>query len=296
MRSRIGARALTSWILVVGNNLDENWERAVEFQLWDLKKRRAIKRGDDVFFWQAPNRGFRGWTRAVSDSEHGTLEPRPWIPEDTTQYVQRFYFEVRSDTFVPGKWGSFFKNTTIKVGPRLAPIEVTNPDDEAYLRSLFLRTLDVSQAPPGIDVDIDIDRVAAFLSKDDRRRLGSRLAAVREGQPAFRASLIAAYEGRCAITATSVIRVLEAAHISPYRGAHSNDVSNGILLRSNLHTLFDSHQLAITPQFEIELDPALQGTSYWDFAGQKLRLPSKHTESPNAEALRRHRAACPWTP
>ncbi|WP_197023615.1 HNH endonuclease [Rhodococcus sp. UNC363MFTsu5.1] len=285
---------MTSWILVVGEGFEENWERAVDYQLWDLKKRRAIKRGDDVFFWQSPNRGFRGWTRAVTDSTDGTPDPRPWIPKDKTQYVQRFYFDVVSNTPVAGKWGDFFKNTTVKAGPNTAPVEVTNTNDEAYLRGLFLPTIDVKQVP--VDVEVDLKKYAAYLSEDDRRLLANRLVSVREGQPAFRASLIAAYGGCCAITGTSVLPVLQAAHIAPYRGAHSNEVTNGILLRSDLHTLFDTKHLAITAQLRIEVDPELQESSYWEFNGHPLRQPAKRSEMPNAEALQLHYSSCHWTP
>lgn len=284
---------MTSWIVVVGEGFEENWDRAVDFQLWDLKKRRGIKRGDDVFFWQAPNKGFRGWARAVSDSTDGTPDPRPWIAKDKTEYVQRFYFQLMSDLSLSGKWGAFFANTTITAGPNTAPVAVTNPGDEAYLRELFLQRVDQSTILPGLAVEID--KGVPFLSEEDHRRLRNQIVAVREGQPRFRASLIDAYGGRCAVSGTAVVRVLEAAHISPYRGAHSNTVTNGLLLRSDIHTLFDAKHLAITPQLRIEVDPALEETPYWGFRGRDIRLPSKNSQFPDSNALQQHYASCHWT-
>ncbi|WP_420881639.1 HNH endonuclease [Rhodococcus sp. (in: high G+C Gram-positive bacteria)] len=284
---------MTSWILVIGDGFDGNWERAVDYQLWDLKKRASIKRGDDVFFWQASNVGFKGWARAASDAADGSLQPRPWIAKDTAQYVQRFYFEVVSEMPVAGSWGMFFKNTSVKAGPNTAPLAISNPDDEAYLRGLFLTKIDVTQVP--FEVEVALEQDAGFLSDDDRRRMRNQVLSVREGQPAFRASLIDAYQGRCAVSGTPILRVLQAAHIAPYRGPHSNDVTNGLLLRSDIHTLFDARHLAVTADFRIKVDPGLRESHYWQFDGSPLRTPANIDCLPNDEALRQHFESCVWT-
>ncbi len=61
----------------------------------------------------------------------------------------------------------------------------------------------------------------------------------RRGQPAFRRRVLAAYNGRCAITRCPLDYVLDAAHIVPYKGPKTHHVGNGLLLRTDLHTLFD---------------------------------------------------------
>lgn len=66
-----------------------------------------------------------------------------------------------------------------------------------------------------------------------------RLIDERRGQSAFRANLIAAFQGKCAVTGCDAVDALEAAHIDPYSVSHSNEPSNGLLLRSDIHTLFD---------------------------------------------------------
>ncbi len=55
------------------------------------------------------------------------------------------------------------------------------------------------------------------------------------------------YEHRCVVTGCTVIAVLEAAHIRPYRRPEDNDVKNGLLLRADIHTLFDLNLLGIEP-------------------------------------------------
>lgn len=69
---------------------------------------------------------------------------------------------------------------------------------------------------------------------DQRRRVLTSIVR-RRGQPQFRANLLSAYEGRCAISNCNVVSVLEAAHVHPYTGDASNDVSNGLLLRADMN-------------------------------------------------------------
>ncbi len=85
-------------------------------------------------------------------------------------------------------------------------------------------------------------------SAADERERAMRAICIRRGQPAFRAILLAAYDGRCAVTGCDVEEVLEAAHISPYSGPSSDNVCNGLLLRADIHTLFDCGLLAFDPE------------------------------------------------
>lgn len=99
----------------------------------------------------------------------------------------------------------------------------------------------------------------------DARRREMRAMAVRRGQPAFRRRDLDAYGGICAVSGFGTSVVLEAAHIIPYRGDHTNQVCNGILLRADLHTLFDLGLLRIEP------------TTYWS-TSQK-NWPTRNTST-----------------
>lgn len=115
----------------------------------------------------------------------------------------------------------------------------------------------------------------------------------RRGQPEFRRRLIAAYSGRCAISGCDAVEALEAAHLLPYRGPDTNAVENGLLLRADLHTLFDLGLIAIDPEtMGVLLTPALVSTSYGDLAGKSLLVPSAPKLRPSMEALRLRRQ---WT-
>lgn len=107
----------------------------------------------------------------------------------------------------------------------------------------------------------------------------------RQGQPQFRAKLIEAYGGRCAVTGCDVEAVLEAAHISPYRGAETNLVQNGLLLRADIHTLFDLGRLKIATDLTVKLHENLQGTIYSEFDGRQIRVPADASKAPSEKAL-----------
>jgi putative restriction endonuclease len=81
---------------------------------------------------------------------------------------------------------------------------------------------------------------------DDRERVLREIRA-RRGQQGFRDALRARYGDQCMVSACKVLHVLEAAHIRPYRGEENNHPENGLLLRADLHTLFDLDLLGIHP-------------------------------------------------
>lgn len=121
----------------------------------------------------------------------------------------------------------------------------------------------------------------------DARRKELKAIAVRRGQPAFRKRLMEAYGGACAISGCTTGPVLEAAHITPYRGAHTNHVKNGILLRADLHTLFDLGLLSIEPEtYLVRVSSDLDGSDYAHMHGQRMRLPADESCWPDDAALR----------
>lgn len=124
--------------------------------------------------------------------------------------------------------------------------------------------------------------------RDERRRaLASKV--LRPGQDRFREELMRAYEGRCTITGCDVPDALDAAHIIPYCGPRSDHVRNGLLLRLDLHALFDAHLLSIDPEELIVLvSDGLRGAYYEIIHGRRLRLPRSESLHPDREAIARH--------
>lgn len=117
----------------------------------------------------------------------------------------------------------------------------------------------------------------------------------RRGQAAFRQKLLVAYGERCAVTGCDLVQVLEAAHIHPYRGEQTNAVSNGLLLRADLHTLFDLYLIAIVPGSRlIRLAPALSQSDYTRYEGMPLNTPASPSAMASNEALQWHADQCTW--
>ena len=111
----------------------------------------------------------------------------------------------------------------------------------------------------------------------------------RRGQPKFRRALLEAYRGRCAISGCDAEVALEACHIRPYRGSPSNTFSNGLLLRADLHTLFDLGLIAVdTKNMKVVIAPELEGTSYGEFAGLSVASPAIESSGSNLRALDWH--------
>lgn len=121
--------------------------------------------------------------------------------------------------------------------------------------------------------------------EDARKRIMAAIV-VRQGQSAFRAALLAAYQGTCAATGCDVVEALEAAHIVPYLGPDTNHVNNGLLLRGDIHTLFDLSLMALNPSdYRLLVSKRLKGRCYQLLAGQVIRLPVDPADHPSREAL-----------
>lgn len=143
-------------------------------------------------------------------------------------------------------------------------------------------------------IGAEIDARGGFTAADttDARERELRAIAIRRGQRRFREELLRAYEGRCAITDCDVEPALEAAHIVPFRGDHTNVVVNGLLLRADIHTLFDLRLISVDPRrLSIEVAPILR-SAYGDLSGRPLRVPRAPEQCPDRDALRLHRSSC----
>ncbi len=120
--------------------------------------------------------------------------------------------------------------------------------------------------------------------KDERGKIWAAIKQ-RRGQQSFRDAIRAAYGDKCMITGCETLEVLEAAHINPYRGEKDNHVANGLLLRSDIHTLFDLDFIGIEPdKLTIHLSSNINKDEYKILSGKKLELNSK--EKPSKIALK----------
>ena len=117
----------------------------------------------------------------------------------------------------------------------------------------------------------------------------------RRGQAAFRALVTDAYNRRCAITGERTLPVLEAAHVIPFNRGGEYSTRNGILLRSDLHRLFDAGYITVDPNtLNVKVSSAIHaafhnGAHYYDLDGQPLSTPRLGFEPLSREYLARCR-------
>lgn len=148
----------------------------------------------------------------------------------------------------------------------------------------------------GLKGDLDLSRDAAAevlefhpANLEDARRWTQGSIVRRRGQRSFRAQLIYVYDGQCAVTGCSAIEALEAARIVPYRGEQTNVPQNGLLLRADIHTLFDLGLISIDPAtMSVHVHHKLAGTEYAVLDGKTLQEPQDPTSAPSIEALAEH--------
>lgn len=115
----------------------------------------------------------------------------------------------------------------------------------------------------------------------------------RLGQGSFRVLVTDTYERRCAITRERTLPALEAAHIRPYAEHGEHRVDNGLLLRRDLHALFDAGYLTVTPELQVEVSGRIReefenGKDYYALHGKELWVPTDAARRPNAEFLAWH--------
>lgn len=109
----------------------------------------------------------------------------------------------------------------------------------------------------------------------------------RRGQQRFRESLTRRYGRACMVSGCRLFDVVEAAHISPFRGIEDHHPENGLLLRADLHTLFDLDLLGVEPDgLGVHLNPEAISEGYASLNGLVLRCPSARRPSRRALEIR----------
>lgn len=133
---------------------------------------------------------------------------------------------------------------------------------------------------------------SSFINQEPR--VGETQAWYRLGQGSFRILVTEAYNRRCAVTGEKTLPVLDAAHIKPFSDGGQYSIQNGLLLRTDIHTLFDHGYLTINTDYTVEVSHYLKkdygnGKIYYDYHGKQLtNLPTNRFERPSQEAPRWH--------
>ena len=217
--------------------------------------------------------------QAKISSIRGDQERNPTI--GCTVLTQPFYLE--DDCFIdpPSDWASNIvmgKTYDVSFGEGL----------HLYEQARLAILSDTSTFASGESVDI----------VEGPRYGEGRLIRPRLGQGGFRVSVLNEYQRRCAITGERTVPVLEAAHIRPYSELGPHSVSNGLLLRSDLHTLFDKGYMTVTNDLRVEVSGKIReefsnGREYYALHGKELKvLPLDNSYRPAIEYLEWHQNNC----
>jgi 5-methylcytosine-specific restriction protein A len=134
------------------------------------------------------------------------------------------------------------------------------------------------------DEEADQRESESYIPQDeDQRQVVEKQIKERRGQQAFRQALCKRYGNRCLVTRCEVLAVLEAAHIKPYLGENDNHPENGLLMRSDIHTLFDLDLIAVEPNgLQVQLHPSIK-KEYGYLSGRVLSC--RNDKRPSSEAL-----------
>lgn len=141
----------------------------------------------------------------------------------------------------------------------------------------------------------DVGRIAAGTDVGrDAPRFGSPIAVKpRLGQGTFRVAVLDAYGRSCSVTTEHSLPVLESAHIVPFSEGGGHEVSNGLLLRADIHRLYDRGFVTVTPDLRFRVSRQLRenwhnGRVYYELDGRSVSVPGVDGAKPNPESLEWH--------
>ena len=257
--------------------------------LWRIISHRTAKIGDRFYLFKqgADPRGIFGVGNLIEDPR---FQPDPADIDGGPQWRARIRFTRlvdpdRSFLLDLQAFLDFVPNTLL-----VAQASGNSVPDEIE-SELERRIASITNLLPPLTSEMADDPSFDPDSITDERERALRTIRVRRGQAVFRAEILEAYDRRCAITGCAVEDVLEAAHITPYLNSLTNHVSNGLLLRSDLHTLFDCQLITIEPNTrKIVTSPRLEKSSYFSLSGKPLRSPKNPAAGPSKRNLEKRYA------
>lgn len=187
--------------------------------------------------------------------------------------TQPFFFAEADWIPVPTTWS-----------PNIVSFKTFNTDDEEG-RQLWEA------------VNERMQRVPVSGAQDVARFGEPQLVRPRLGQGAFRILVTDVYQRRCAITGERTLPALEAAHIRPYSEGGEHEAKNGLLLRRDIHSLFDAGYVTVLPDLRFAVSHRIRqefenGKHYYALDGQQVEAPIDPEQRPDPSALAWHNDNC----
>lgn len=230
-------------------------------------------------------------------SHRKTMSP-PWRCKSHGHEFDSPDQETIPITTYEAKYGSTFVEFGPGLSLELLADAVIRPSDQMSIKEIDLTVIEprLGQStnevlerfasnlePPDIEKPSDEDTTESLIL---RREQVLRQISIRRGQRKFRETVIKRYGAVCQVSGCNFIEILEAAHIDPYSKSEDNGTGNGLLLRSDIHTLFDLGYLGIEPgTLKIRLHPAIKASEYKQVDGADLLV--NETKGPALGALKK---------
>lgn len=218
--------------------------------------------------------------RSLSEMRARIAKYRRVKPDDREDFIigcrvltQPFFFERSHWRPVPKS----FALTTVK----FKRYSTEDPEGRELWESVQDEVAGTDAYPPGV-------------GEQPQARYGEPvLIRPRLGQGAFRFLVTDNYRRRCAVSGERTLPALDAAHIKPFADGGSHDVSNGILMRRDIHSLFDLGYVTISPDMKFEVSKRIReeyenGRHYYSLHGTSIQLPENAKRRPNQLALTWH--------
>lgn len=299
-------------------NTDEDWLEFLrsqpaldEVNFWQPsggRGFRAIGPGSPFFFkLKSPHNAVAGFGIFVRQAQlpawlaWETFGPRNGAPDFET--MRRRIEKYRgSGQASGGPAGSYVVGCLLVSEPYFFPREAWIPQPSDYQRQIVQgKTYDLLTGEGRKLWDACLERVRRVslsplpdLVAESARYGSPQIVRPRLGQGTFRIAVTDAYGRACAVTTEHSLPALDAAHIMPYAEGGAHEVSNGILLRRDIHRLFDLGYVTVdstTRCFEVsrrlreEWD---NGKIYYEMRGRQLREPAALDDRPSKAFLDWH--------
>ena len=183
--------------------------------------------------------------------------------------------------------------------PFFWPRDMWIPVPDSFSRNIVVGKGYTTDTPEGLRLWDDVSARLAAVPNAPRPITGDRFGAPvlmrqRLGQGAFRLAVIDGYDRRCAVSGEKTLPILDAAHIRSYSDGGQHEVANGLLLRTDIHRLFDLGYVTVTERQTFAVSERLKadfdnGFHYYAMQGHELAAPRRGYAPPSPEALHWHR-------
>ena len=214
--------------------------------------------------------------------------------------------EPVAETVEVTQYEAYYSESFISPSKKVTVDKIRPYHDKGYNRNMSMQSLSkdfledffdneysqlLNEVPYPESDDADNNLLSDIFSDDyvpndeDERSKIYRSIVQRRGQKKFRDEVRELYGDKCVITGCEILDILEAAHINPYKGDKDNNAKNGLLLRADIHTLFDLDLIGIEPnELKVHLKEIIKKDGYEFLQNKTLLILNKE---PNKEALKK---------